>query len=301
MLRVLIYLYFAVIAIAALAPFHVAAKGLTFEDAEIFSQILARNPDDLASSLKKNYLDRESQGLAIFKRQIRDEEYLASVVASNLALYKRAAAVCLPEVKKIESSVNKTLLTMSEYLGDKEIIPVSIIFGANNTGATVSPQGIALALEVICQEAQTPQDLERLVSDYVAHEVVHVFQFRHSTRNDLNFTLLEMSLIEGSADFLAERGTSQSSKSAAERRQYGLQHEHRLWQEFKPGRDSHRFQPWLYTPEPENGAPRDMGYWVGQRIAESFYNNAEDKQAAVQTLLKFTDAEKILTQSGYNP
>ena len=47
--------------------------------------------------------------------------------------------------------------------------------------------------------------------------------------------------------------------------------------------------------------PSDIGYWVGYRIAKSYYEKAADKTAALKDILEFSDAQAFLAASGWRP
>ena len=57
---------------------------------------------------------------------------------------------------------------------------------------------------------------------------------------------------------------------------------------------------WLYGGQPE-GWPADLGYFVGYRICQAYYESSDDKAAAVRALLLNTDGAELLAQSGYAP
>jgi hypothetical protein len=42
-----------------------------------------------------------------------------------------------------------------------------------------------------------------------------------------------------------------------------------------------------------------MGYWLGYRIAQTYYRSAPDKTAALRALLEVTDFEALLEASNY--
>ena len=44
-----------------------------------------------------------------------------------------------------------------------------------------------------------------------------------------------------------------------------------------------------------------LGYWVGYRIAKSFYQHAPDKRIALRELIQMTDAHALLARSGWSP
>ena len=47
--------------------------------------------------------------------------------------------------------------------------------------------------------------------------------------------------------------------------------------------------------------PGDLGYWVGYRIVESYYEKARDKRQALRDILEMTDAKAFLARSGWHP
>ena len=58
---------------------------------------------------------------------------------------------------------------------------------------------------------------------------------------------------------------------------------------------------WLYNGLGTPGWPGDLGYWIGYRIAGSYYDRAPDKRAAIRAMLKGTDARAFLKASGWTP
>ena len=45
--------------------------------------------------------------------------------------------------------------------------------------------------------------------------------------------------------------------------------------------------------------PPDLGYWMGYKIAEAYYQKAEDKTQAVADIIQMKDADAFLEASGY--
>ena len=55
----------------------------------------------------------------------------------------------------------------------------------------------------------------------------------------------------------------------------------------------------VYEGDKAVNRPADLGYWVGYKIAESYYKNAKDKKQAVKELLEIKDFSKFLADSRY--
>ena len=84
--------------------------------------------------------------------------------------------------------------------------------------------------------------------------------------------LLNVALIEGSAEFLASVITGESFLDK-DNIAYGEANETMLWQKFKEDIKTNKSDHWLYNgaknKEERGGLPVDMGYWVGFRIAKA--------------------------------
>lgn len=164
--------------------------------------------------------------------------------------------------------------------------------GAGNTAATASPTGVVLGLELICLEDALKVSLKRTLEDYITHELVHVLQFRLTKRTNFNFNLLEISILEGSADCIAELVAGTAYTLNDKRTEFGLGKNKQLITDFKATMLTSNFSPWLYTDI--DSMPRDMGYWVGYQIARKYLNNG----GSIVNLLTMENAEVILKKSG---
>ena len=56
---------------------------------------------------------------------------------------------------------------------------------------------------------------------------------------------------------------------------------------------------WLFNGTVEK--PGDLGYWVGYRVAKSYYQRATDKKQALREIIEMTDAKAFLARSGWHP
>ena len=285
--------------IAVLSFFSVlTAAEYNTDDAQRFSLLIQTDKHLSAEDLQQQYLDKQTQGLLILKGRYKNAETILSAFSENPDAYHKATELCLPIAKSIDSQVKNIMGKVAKFLGQSDIPSVSIVFGANNTGGTANATGIVLALEVICQQVNTSQEAQELILDYVAHEIVHVYQYRMSTRTDFNFTLLELSLIEGIADLVAELATEKKSMLELARATYGQKNETRLWSEFQPMMHEYTLYPWIYGT-PTDGRPADLGYWIGKQIAAAYLSNQEDKHQALMSLLALSDAKKLLVDSRF--
>ncbi|ULQ54701.1 DUF2268 domain-containing putative Zn-dependent protease [Flavihumibacter fluvii] len=125
------------------------------------------------------------------------------------------------------------------------------------------------------------------------HELIHIEQ--QTTPSN---TLLGKAINEGAADFITQLVLGYNLNSRIH--DYGNAHENELRDKFKKQMDGEATDDWLYNGiAAKNGAPGDLGYFMGFKICEAYYNKAVDKKQAVKDILTIPDFKKFLEQSGY--
>ncbi|MCC5854804.1 MAG: hypothetical protein JJU10_03875 [Idiomarina sp.] len=275
-------------------------NALVISDAETFAVLFERYQGELSPELlEQEYLDVGSDGIAIFTPyRIIDADNLAKQIANNRSTYEKAISMCLPTVRSLSDNAASIVRDVADLIGESETAPAYVVFGGNNSGGTASADGLVIGIEVLCDLVSDQAAFALLFEDFIAHEIVHVYQNRliHLDRPP---TLLEMALVEGVADFIAEKILGRVSSAAVQRSDYGLKHEAELWQEFIADMHGSESGDWLYRQDLGDGRPADLGYWIGKRIAESYYKNASNKKVAVRELVGFSDAQVILDNSQY--
>jgi len=127
----------------------------------------------------------------------------------------------------------------------------------------------------------------------VAHELIH-FQQKNWKESP---TLLEQSIVEGSADFLGELISGMNTNKAAN--EYGNKNKERLCREFVKRMDSTSYMDWMYGVSGKDDRPNDLGYWMGYKITEQYFAKAADKKKAVAEILNIKDYKDFLRKSGY--
>ena len=127
----------------------------------------------------------------------------------------------------------------------------------------------------------------------VAHELIH-FQQKNWSENP---TLLQQSIIEGSADFLGKLISGTNTNQQVNN--YGNKNEEKLCKEFIKRMDSTNYVDWLYGVSGKDDRPNDLGYWIGYKITEQYFKNSTDKKLAVRDILDIKDYKAFLNKSGY--
>ena len=63
--------------------------------------------------------------------------------------------------------------------------------------------------------------------------------------------------------------------------------------------NGNKYSRWLYSGDNSVGRPSDLGYFMGYKICEAYYENAADKKQAVKDIIEVQDFETFLKQSRY--
>ena len=70
-------------------------------------------------------------------------------------------------------------------------------------------------------------------------------------------------------------------------------------QRFAKEKDGTDFKFWMYGPPPTPGVPSDLGYWIGRRICESYYERATDKSKALVDIIEMRNPPQLYARSAY--
>lgn len=82
---------------------------------------------------------------------------------------------------------------------------------------------------------------------------------------------------------------------------YGLAHECEIWQNFKPQMYNSKYmETWFYADPPNNSYPGTLGYFIGERIWQAYFDKQKDKKKAIKTLFRQGKYLDVLQESGYN-
>ena len=273
----------------------------------------AGGKDGSESAFQREYLDRASTGLRAFASS---RAVTASSLAQLVRRYPRyfaalrAPMVALSQSASTRSSIRAAYARLEELYPDAVFPTVTLLVGRFSTAGTTGGNGILIGAEFY-PDAATPRDelgpFERRnvhgpdsLPFVVAHESIHIQQMTAGTLRGASSTLLEQALSEGIADFLGELASGGNINGWLH--PWAIAREAELWASFKTemhGRDVSR---WLYNQGSATAdRPGDLGYFIGYRIAKSYYDRQPDKRAAVRMLITTRDAAALLGASGYEP
>ena len=264
------------------------AARIMASDVSLFWKVVDEAPPgSLAERLHCDYLREGTDALRDFiPARIVSGEHLAEAVKTRRDRYE-AARRSSKSMAELEQEIRDVFHELRERYPDAVFPDVYFVMGRLNTGGMISQRGLLIGAEMYTDPSE--------ILPLVAHELVH-YQQRPIPVDET--TLLAQSIMEGSADFIAELLSGDHVTPAAH--EYGLARESELWEEFTRVMHGDDLSGWLYGGAPE-GRPEDLGYFFGYRIAEAYYTRAGSDRRALHDLLNITDYADFLERSGYDP
>jgi hypothetical protein len=257
----------------------------------------AMAPSDSTCIALDAYLQSESAGLAAYRRKFdvgRPE--LCAAIHQNPERYAHLALLA-PGLDSAVVRIGEIFARAQQIVPGARAPDVYVVVGNGISGGNTT-RGAAPMILIGAELLDDP----RGVPATVAHELAHTLQrypFRgvSSGPRFLQTTVLYQSLVEGTADLVAELITGKPKRN-----EYGEAHEAELWRQFQRDMHSRDHSAWLYNgrTQKDSGRPSDLGYWMGYRIAKAYYERSPDKGAALHELLTTHDFDALVTASGYN-
>jgi hypothetical protein len=284
--------------ICAASPATVAAPDIHIEDVERFFRIYdSADGRPSAEQLQRDYLDPGSEGLHQFARMRNiNGARIAGALAKNPALYSKARG-CMAVLPQVRRRLEVALGELSRLYPGARLPPVTIAVGRGKPVGVGGPAtGVQIGLEALCAADFLNPDIEDRFVYVIAHEYAHVQQ-RQTFTEDENPTVLSGSLMEGAAEFVGELISGHVSYAYFGALTQGREKE--IETAFVADQDKTDVSNWFYNSTPEK--PGDLGYWVGYRIAKSYYQRASDKRRALREIIEMKDPKAFLARSGWYP
>ncbi|MGA7686626.1 MAG: DUF2268 domain-containing putative Zn-dependent protease [Terriglobales bacterium] len=275
-----------------------AGPVIHIEDVDRFYKVYdAAGGHPSADQLQHDYLDPGSDGLHhLAKARNVSGTTIAKTLAEHPEIYSDAKR-CMVVLPRVRERVQAALLQLGRLYPEARFPPVTIAVGRGKPVAIGGPDdGIQIGLEALCATNWLNPNVEERFVHVLAHEYTHVQQAPALTNNE-HPTVLELSLVEGAAEFTAELISGDVAYSNFKGSTTGREKE--IETAFVADEDKIDLSNWFQNSTREK--PGDLGYWVGYRIVKSYYQRASDKRRAFREILEMTDPKAFLTKSGWYP
>ena len=261
-------------------------------------------PQNKREVFDREYFQKGSIGLKdFFTVRIKSIESLVGVMDIRPRYYASIRQSTL-SVDSMQGAIRNSLRKLKEIYAEAVFPDVYFLIGKMSSGGTTSMHGLLIGTEMYGRTAETPmaelndwlKQVIRPIDDLpaiVAHELIHIQQKSSGSPDNL----LAQSVNEGAADFLGEMIAGKMIN--AHLHEYGNPREKELWEKFKQDMPVQHFANWLYNAGQTKDRPADLGYYIGYKIVECYYNRISDKKQAVKDILEVSNFEEFLRSSGY--
>lgn len=273
-----------------------------YKDVENFINSMKAIADgmDSTQALQTLYFDPGTPGLRMFM-----EKYNLNTKRIIKALKKHSEEYAqIPknlDILKLQENEFKRTYAEIKLIIPNAVFPPTYFLVAGYRGiGSGSVEGPLISIE-----KKTAQSIHEDLPATLVHEMIHMEQLAAVGESYFAIfsgeekTLLATSIREGGATFMAQLITG-GSKHKNLAWDYYLDHEVKLWQKFSSEMYGNEMGNWLWSRPANSDWPRDLGYAIGARIVEHYYNNANDKQKAAQEIMAIKDYPAFLKLSDYS-
>lgn len=271
---------------------------------------LATSQDSVAT-FQRLYIDRATPGFIAF---IKAREFTAKEYVTLIKRYPKFWISIRPNTERIASRKHEVEEVFNRFkilYPDFKPPKVCFAIGGLRTGGTTTSDLILIGSEIASADSTTNKIeftgwLQYVIGNtgdivaMVAHEAVHTQQPKNFAfiKGQMNHRLLSQSLHEGAADFIGMQVTGYVINKT--QYAYGIKHEAELWKEFQPQMLNNDLSSWLYNGNKAGDRLADLGYFVGARICESYFNRSTNKEKAIREIIRMKNNKKFLKRSGYS-
>jgi hypothetical protein len=271
---------------------------LIYSDLENFIDAyreLETNADTL-KVLQVHYFDRGSAGLEEFiKRHGLTPELLKDALSENPERYALLPGF-LEKIDETEAEFRSLMKDYHKIMSDAIFAPTYLLVGANRGIGQASLVGQLITVTRVSDDKVKLQKL-------ITHELSHLQQAitmggqKYASLYATENNMLDLCLREGGAEFITSLVLGEITQTKA--LDYLDNHPTRLKKQFLADLEAQNKEFWLWASLEQKSHPQLMGYAMGYRICDHFYDKADDKRMAIQQILMMGDAEAFLQYSGY--
>lgn len=265
----------------------------------------ASSKSDSIKFIQELYIDKATPE---FKEFIRIRNFTSEEYIMKIKLYPnfwKTIRTNTEQIKYKTSEIIGVFETLKKELPNFKNPKICFVIGCLRTGGTISKDLILIGSEIA--SASDSVDISELskwlksvvgktgdISSMIAHETIHTQQI-----NKKKIKLLTGVMNEGIADFITSKLLGKNiNKSIFE---YGLKNECDLKAEFFNDLKSNPkdYSKWIYNGGRSKDRPSDLGYFIGYRIAEAYYEKQSNKKEALANLLNHKKYKNIFRESNY--
>ena len=255
---------------------------------------------DSVRVIQSLYIDKGSEGLKEYIRRFQlTSESMVKAIGSKQQNYEKLKDF-YADILKFELTYTKEMVNYKKVINQAVFPPTYLLvtdFKGIANGSTVG--------QLVSLEKRLDKDI---LLNTIIHELTHFQQVVHIGFQDFSRVyskednMLDLILREGAAEFVTYKLVRQNVDQFEKLKNYE-KNERELWEKFKTDLNSQNKFFWLSVSyeNNNNGNPIQLGYGLGYKIVEAYYNQVEDKAKAINKILSIKDASEFFKKSNYAP
>jgi hypothetical protein len=269
----------------------------------------AAAPGSREESFATLYLEPGSVGLQDFvKARINSARALANAVDKR---YPKFYASVRPYTLQVDRQIPKVREYLARY---QELYPqahfpaVYFLIGRLTSGGTVSGRGLLIGTEVFSlgkdvDASEISPSFRRAMGTPERIPLIVVHELTHTQINPFAKTtippMLAQCLGEGSADFMSELVGGSSINAVV--KEWAEPRHDEIFQRFARDMAANPkdTSKWMYNYDNAGEEPADLGYWIGNEICRSYYEQAPDKAKAIRDIVRQENLDDVVRHSNY--
>jgi len=217
------------------------------------------------------------------------------------------------KAEQLSPELEKGIRKFKEIYPDSKPAKIYFTLGALRTNGTTMDSLVLIGSELALADKNTPtnefpENLSHLRSYFDSepsknivllniHEYIHTQQ-----KTTIGNNLLAQTVIEGVAEFLAEKALDINSPNP--QIEFGRKNDAKIKAKYTLEMFSPYYYNWIWNSADNEFEMRDLAYYVGYAICDSYYNNASDKTKAIKEMIELdynneTDLIAFVEKAGY--
>lgn len=259
------------------------------------------------------YLQKGTHGLEAIRtaRSYTPQDFIYAI--NNYPKFWTSIRENTLKVEKYTPELEKGIKNLKEVY--PQIKPAKIYFtiGALRTNGTTIDSLVLIGAELALASKETPTNefpeyLSHLRSYFDSepgknlvflniHEYVHTQQ-----KTTVGNSLLAQTVLEGVAEFVAEKALE--TKSPGPQIEFGRKNDAKIKAKFEREMFSPNLYNWIWNSADNEFGMRDLAYYVGYKICESYYKISTNKKQAIMEMIELDynnerELIKFVDKSGY--
>ncbi|KJD34980.1 hypothetical protein PW52_12855 [Tamlana sedimentorum] len=261
------------------------------------------NWNNAPSYFYNDYFSKASKALYFYQKfKIQSSSHQFAYRIEDKEAYFQSIIPNLTKLNTQEKVIRNHLNEFKKLYPNAIFPDIYYVVGCFNAGGTSSPFGLIIGAEMHTKtEASNLTNFnnweKKVVRDFSNLPLITLHELVHIQQNNNYNNLLGNAIYEGAADFISTLVCGSHINEHVH--DWANKNENEVWHAFKKEMYGENTQNWIGNADRAKGKPADLGYYVGFKICESYYNNQTDKKKAIKEILSITNWNEFYLKSRY--